>query len=424
MPRISKKLQEFNKIMSDELKIEEENIESMDIDQKLILAIKEQACTLSDTRIEEYIYHSIESVLLVVIFGIMARCNTFVEIYYFMLKHSAWLDKHIKFDSGLLSLSTIKRVVAMINPKELEIILNDTLKQYLYKNTNYYSDDDINVKDLKSMDGKVANSSDRKNSKDGKITKTNAMSLYSVTQETFEATELIVEKTNEIPTGLELLKRVNIENCIIVFDALNTQIKTIEYITKNHGFYVAPVKGNQPTLEENIQLFFADEHNYKKEIGKNYYKITEKAHGTVETREYLFSNDIDWLYQKGEWSELKSIGYAKRTYINNDGKETSDTRYFISNIDGNKIQLLSNAIRGEWQIENGLHLYLDMVFLEDKNKCFLENSQKNLNIIRKYVFALLKRYKTQTKLSMNIIRLNISMDFENEIDKILKEILS
>ena len=227
MPRISKKLQEFNKIMSDELKIEEENIESMDIDQKLILAIKEQACTLSDTRIEEYIYHSIESVLLVVIFGIMARCNTFVEIYYFMLKHSAWLDKHIKFDSGLLSLSTIKRVVAMINPKELEIILNDTLKQYLYKNTNYYSDDDINVKDLKSMDGKVANSSDRKNSKDGKITKTNAMSLYSVTQETFEATELIVEKTNEIPTGLELLKRVNIENCIIVYDELNTQIKTI-----------------------------------------------------------------------------------------------------------------------------------------------------------------------------------------------------
>ena len=116
----------------------------------------------------------------------------------------------------------------------------------MYKNTNYYSDDDINVKDLKSMDGKVANSSDRKNSKDGKVTKTNAMSLYSVTQENCEATEFIVEKTNEIPTGLELLKRVNIENCIIVFDALNTQIKAIEYITKNHGFYVAPVKGNQP----------------------------------------------------------------------------------------------------------------------------------------------------------------------------------
>lgn len=158
-------------------------------------------------------------------------------------------------------------------------------------------------------------------------------------------------------------------------------------------------------------------------IKKKQVKTTIKF-GTVETREYLFSNDIDWLYQKGEWSELKSIGYAKRTHINNDGKETSDIKYFITNTNGNKIQLLSNAIRGEWQIENGLHLYLDMVFLEVKNKCFLENSQKNLNIIRKYVLALLKRYKTRTKLSMNIIRLNISMNFENEIDKILKEILS
>jgi len=55
MSRISKELQELNKVMSEELKIEEENIESMNIDQNLILAIKEQACTLSDDRIEEYI---------------------------------------------------------------------------------------------------------------------------------------------------------------------------------------------------------------------------------------------------------------------------------------------------------------------------------------------------------------------------------
>ena len=106
----------------------------------------------------------------------------------------------------------------------------------MYKDTNYYSDDNIYIKDLKSMDGKVANSSDRKNSKDGKITKTNAMSLYSITQETCEATEFIAKKTNEIPTGIKLLKRVNIENCIIVFDALNTQIKTVEYISKRYGF--------------------------------------------------------------------------------------------------------------------------------------------------------------------------------------------
>lgn len=423
MARISKELQELKKIFDEELKVDEENIESIEIDKSFLLSLEENASYMSDDRLPEYTYHSLESILLVVIFGIMARCNTFVEIYLFMNKHVEWLKKHIRFESELPSLSTIKRVIGLIIPSELEEVLNASLKRYLYTNKNYYEDKDITIKDLKSMDGKTANSSDRKTSKNGEISKTNAMSLLSVTEDICEATEFISEKTNEIPTGVELLKRVNIENCIIVFDAMSTQTKTIEYIANNKGYYVAPVKGNQSMLEENISLFFEDSKNYKKEVEKNYLKINEKAHGTAETREYLFCNDIDWLYNKDEWKDIKSIGYAKRTYINKSGKVVTDIRYYISNIDANKIQLLSNSIRGEWRIENGLHLYLDMVFLEDKNKCFLENSQKNLNLIRKFVLALLKRYKIKTKLSMNSIRFNISMDFENEVDNIIKDIL-
>ena len=152
---------------------------------------------------------------------------------------------------------------------------------------------------------------------------------------------------------------------------MNTQKNTIAYIDEQDGYYVAPVKENHSTLEEDISLFFKDEISNK----NNYLKKTEKAHGNAETREYLFSEDIDWLYNKKEWNGLKSIGYAKRSYI-------------------------------------------------DKNKCFLENSQKNLNLIRKFVLALLKRYKTTTKLSINSIRFNISMDFENEIDNILKKVLT
>lgn len=423
MARVSKELQELKKIIDEDLKIDEENIEKLEIDTNIILTLSENASYMSDKRLPEYTYHSIESILLVVVFGIIANCNTFVEIYLFMIKHAVWLNKYIYFEYGLPSLSTIKRVIGMIIPSELEEVLNECLKMYIYSNNNYYEDEEIIIKDLKSMDGKTANSSDRKTSKNGKIAKTNAMSLFSITENVCEATEFISEKTNEIPTGVELLKRVNIEDCIIVFDALSTQTKTIEYIANKHGYYVAPVKGNQGTLEENISLFFDDKNNYKKEEGKNYLKVTEKAHGNSEIREYLFSDDIDWLYNKNDWIGIKSIGYAKRTYINKNGKEVTDTRYYISNISANKIKLLSNSIRGEWQIENGLHLYLDMVFLEDKNSCFLENSQKNLNLIRKFVLSLLKRYKTKTKLSMNSIRFNISMDFENEIDEILKEIL-
>ena len=83
------------------------------------------------------------------------------------------------------------------------------------------------------------------------------------------------------------------------------------------------------------------------------------------------------------------------------------------------IDLIAYGIRSEWKIENNLHYYLDMVFKEDDNKSFVNNTQKNLNIIRKFCMALLKKYKEKSKLSMNSIRHLISMDFENEIVKLL-----
>ncbi len=422
MARTSKSLQHLKEALSAEELLDEEKLIQMDIDKDFILKIEEKASVLIDKRETKDIIHSLESILLTVIFGIMANCNTFVEIYLFMQKRSDWLQKHITYDYGLPSLSTIKRVFAIIEPKELEELCNKAFEIFLTNNKEYYRDEELQIEDIKSMDGKTANSSDRKSSKAGEVKKTNAMSLVSLKNDYCEATEFIEEKTNEIPTGIDLLKRVNIENCIVVFDAMSTQTKTIEYIQSKHGYYVAPVKGNQATLEEEIALFFDDENNYKKEDGKNYLKVTEKAHGNVEVREYVFSDDIDWLYKKDEWAGLKSIGKVTRTYYDSNGIEHKDTRYYISNISSCKINLLSKAVRGEWHIENGLHLYLDMVFLEDDNKCFVGNSQKNLNIIRKFCLGILKRYKLQTRLSMNSIRFNISMDFDNEIDNIIKTV--
>ena len=63
-----------------------------------------------------------------------------------------------------------------------------------------------------------------------------------------------------------------------------------------------------------------------------------------------------------------------------------------------------------------------MAFKEDKNKCYLENSQKNLNIIRKLCLSILKIVKDEYKLSMNSIRFLLSMDFENEFEKLINNL--
>ena len=417
MARNSKKLEKIINILEEETYIEE--IETMEISAEFIMNIKENIVYITGEREIGKVLHNIEQILLSVIFAVLAKCNTFVEIHLFMCLHYQWLDKYIQYENGLPSLSTIKRVVGFINPNQLEEVCVNTFRSYLRKTEPLFRDNFFVIEDIKTMDGKTANSSDRKKSKNGKIAKMNAMSIQSIKNEYTEATEFIEEKTNEIPTGITLLNRINIKDSIVVFDAMSTQLETIKYIVKKEGYYVAPVKSNQKSLEECIREYFADKRLYKKAKEESYYKISQKAHGGYEKREYIFTNDIDWIYKRKEWKDLKSIGIVKRTYEDSNGKQTMDIRYYISNLSSKRIELIAKAIREEWHIENKLHWYLDMVFMEDNNRCFLDNSQKNLNIIRKFCLGLLKRYKEEKQLSLNSIRHILSMDFERVIEDIL-----
>ena len=418
MPRISKELQEFKKILElDEQEyLNDEDLENYDL-HLLIKSFEEEASYISDKRHFSYVIHSLEEILITTILALMANCNTFVEIHIFAEVHYEWLKKYLTFADGLPSLSTFKRIISIINPKELEEICNEVFFKFIksYNNDLLYKDINLEIRDINSLDGKTANSSNR-NTRDGEIQKTNAMSAYSIKYDKCLATEFIGDKTNEIPTAPILLSRLNIKNVIVTFDALNTQKETIKYIVNKQGYYVAPVKENQKSLYENINDYFTDETLLNNV--KNKYIEEEKSHNQYEKRTYLFTDDIDWLYKKSDWKDIKSIGVVIKEIDN----VVAEVRYFISNLESKYVKLIANVIRNEWAIENKLHWYLDVCFQEDKNKCYLENSQKNLNIIRKFCLAILKLLKDKYKLSMNSLRLKLSMNFEKELEKLLNNL--
>ena len=417
MAKKSKVLEEI--INLDGLDEKVDDIETLEPDAIFVQKINENAMMIVDKRTMGYVLHSVESILLLVIFAILTKSNTFTEIYIFGCVHFEWLSKYIKFENGMPSLSTIKRVISFINPKELETILIESVKNFNDNNKPIYKLGLFEIEDIKTADGKTANASSRKTTKNGEVAKMNAMSVYSVKNEICEATEFIEDKTNEIPTLPKLLERINIKNNIIVFDALNTQKETIEYIFNHDGYYVAPIKGNHKILYEELNDYFNDKEFYDKVIKENYVETIEKRNGEAEIREYGFTNDVDWIYNKNEWIGLNSVGFAKRTYKNSQNKIVSDIRFYISNLSATFIDIISKSIRSEWAIENNLHYFLDMVFKEDSSTAFIQNTQKNLNIIRKFALALLKKYKEKTKLSMNSIRFLLNTNFEKEISQIL-----
>lgn len=415
MSKISKELTELKKTLEeDEMETyKNETIEELDLDF-LIDYIYENEFVLEDTRHYGYTLHSVESIILIVIFAMLSNCNTYKEIELFINVHYEWIIKKLKLDYGVPSISTIRRVLSMINPKELENLCNEIFFKYIEERDNIYNDENLKIVDIYSLDGKTANGSEV-NTVNGTIKKINAMSAYSIKYNKTLATEFIEAKTNEIPTCPKLLSRLNIKDVVVTFDALNTQEKTIAYINENKGHYVAPVKDNHKDFVEELKTYFNDD-NFLKNSEK--YTKTEKNHNQIETREYYFTNDIKWINNIKKWKGIKSIGCVKKYYNN----KLVEERYFISDIDSKYVEQLSNIIRSEWHIENNLHWYLDTVFREDNNKSYIKESQKNLNIIRKFCLGIIKQIKAMYNQSVNSVRQILSMSFENEIERIFSSL--
>lgn len=61
------------------------------------------------------------------------------------------------------------------------------------------------------------------------------------------------EKSNEITAIPELLDAIFIKDCIITIDAMGCQITIAKKVIKEGADYLLAVKGNQKTLQQNIE---------------------------------------------------------------------------------------------------------------------------------------------------------------------------
>lgn len=406
---MSKKCSKLKEIrdMFNEISINFENLNNEGI-KDMILIVKKQ----EDTRYAPNIRHKMEDIILIVLFAILAKCNEWTEIESFAKKKEKWLKKHLELPNGIPSHDTIQRVISLLDPNSLYA---DTIN-YLIEKINTLSSS--NERDILSMDGKTSNGSKRSTGKNKEEQVVNTMSVYSTNYGISLVQDYISEKTNEIPMGPKLLEKLNLKNCVVTADALNTQVDTIKAILKGKADYVLPVKENQKLTYEEIKMYYTDKNFIKEVKEKSYKKVVEKEHNAIVTREYYMTDDIKWMNQKEKWPGLKSIGLARKT-IEKDDNKTIENRYYIVSFTNN-IELFAKGVRSEWGVENNLHAPLDIVFKEDANRTLEKNGAKNLGILRRIALALLKFVQTYYNKSLNLIRTDLAFDFENEIENIFK----
>ena len=357
--------------------------------------------TVMDKRQEKKVRHKMGDIIALVFFAMLGNADEWVEIEIFGKEHEKYLRKYLELPNGIPSHDTIQRVFTMVSPEFLQRfqkLWNETLN----------SNEGEKIKKILAIDGKTQCGNGNKNQK--------ANHIVSVVDENgfCLGEERVSQKSNEITAIPDLLESLNVKGHIITIDAMGTQTKIVKEIRRKRADYVLALKGNQESLHEDVKLYFTDQ-----DILTHCAKTTtvEKARGGIEKREYWQTNNVAWLPQQKDWAGLKSIAMTRNTIIK-DGKETSETRYFISSLPLD-VKEIARAIRKHWMVES-YHWHLDVTFREDDNHTLEKHAAFNLNILRKLALNVLKIIEVGNRpLSLRKKRFSIGTNPEKHLDSIL-----
>ena len=394
-----------------------------DIDTAILKELKESLKTLKDSRNKNMISFKLWDVIICIILASFADCDDWEEIHFFVVDNYSWLKSFLQMTGGIPKASSYERIISLIDTNELNKILFDFFKA-LTKKLN------PEIK-LRNFDGRVNNGSKRNNTilNNGKKS-LNCLNCYDNEYGYCIETVSIDEKTNEIPTIETLISGMDLTGIIATWDALNTQTKNVKAVINAGGEYIIPIKENQKTFYNDLKLYF-DQKKCEEIIAGNsksvYHTESEKSHSSYIKYEYFQTSDINWYSNIEDWEGIHSFGLVRKTItkkakVKNERKiakkkmieklvTTTEYRYYISSKQVN-IKEFSIATRQHWAIENKIHWHLDFTFRQDNNTTANKKALLNLEIIHKFVLAVLSRAKPRYKKSLKVIRKHLSNNFE------------
>lgn len=344
---------------------------------------------IEDVRVEGMIDYPLEEIIVIAFLAVLGNANGWGEVSTFGKAKEKWLRKFLKLEHGIPSHDTFERVFSLIHSKELEAVTVAFLSENMDKIRKAMKTGK-GQKRLICVDGKEEKGTGRKYGTKEEIRNLQTLHVYDASYGICLYSEIINEKTNEIPVAQRILDAMELKDAIVTFDALHMQKKTIGIIIKQKGNYVGALKGNHQLFESEIVDLFSEKTKERiKKQGGNYLMTLEKSHNKVETRKFYLTTNVKWFNDLKEWDKLKSFICYEKTSVNVVTEiETKEVRYYVSSL--TDVELCADAIRGHWGIENLLHWHLDVNFHEDDNSTMNKNAFNNLSIINKMVLSLMK----------------------------------
>jgi len=177
---------------------------------------------------------------------------------------------------------------------------------------------------------------------------------------------------------------------------------------------VLALKANHETLHQAVIDYVEEQAKTDfAEVEARRHITKETGHGRQEMRCYIQMPVPESLPGLELWKGMTSIGVVTSVCIR-DGKETIETRYYISSL-AVKVKQFAHAVRSHWGIENGCHWVLDITFREDESRIRDKHLRENFAWLNRFVLSLLKQHLGKDSIAMKRRACGWSDDFLLEV---------
>jgi predicted transposase YbfD/YdcC len=201
-------------------------------------------------------------------------------------------------------------------------------------------------------------------------------------------TASVADGSNEIAAIPELLRTLDLAGAIVTIDAAGCQLENARIIRARKGHYLLAVKDNQPTLRAAVESVFerACQADFVGVRSDGHEEIDD-GHGRHEERDVAVIYDPTGL--PACWPDAAAVVLVNRERVVG-GERTCTSHYYLTSYAGTGAEI-AGVTRGHWDIENGLHWVLDVVFHEDRSRVRQGHAGANLAMIRRVAASLLNR---------------------------------
>lgn len=342
---------------------------------------------LEDWRNAQQTRHRLSELLTVAVCAVLSGADDFEEISQWGKAKANWLRGFLKLDYGVASADTFERVFALLEPKSFESAFRSWVGMVIPA---------LGREQVIAIDGKVS----RRTTSKAAAAPLHMVSAFAAEVGVVLGQTATDEKSNEITAIPELLRVLDVKDCIVTIDAMGTQTAIARTIRERGAHYVLCVKDNHPTLLDSILLAHAGVGGPLEPASTC--ETRSRGHGREEVRLCQAFEIGERLYKAEQWPDLRSFATVERTRIVA-GKKSVERRHYISSLppDADKI---AHAVRSHWEVENRLHWCLDVQFADDYARARTGHVAHNLALVRHIALNLI-RLNTSRKASIKTKRL-------------------